>query len=205
MPLAANRPHAPATLILTDASAAAALFELPPGGPEMRDWTTALADLATDPRIDGELVLDPATLGVDVSTALAAWRRNHDPTQTNRRANALAESLQRAIQRRGDLLEGGPRYIVIAGDDRVIPLYRLRIDPPTVGRSEWATETVYFSEGRGSVAAGSTVGAALSADMTLTDDLYGDVYSVPMRGALPQRSPSRQTSPWGAWWSARRR
>jgi hypothetical protein len=158
------------SLILTDASAEMRLHGLAPDDPEALAWTASLERLAGHPAVSGRLVRDlGAAADPSVEAARNAWAANRDPTQTNRKANAQASAVRDWIWRMRDTRWPQLRYLVIAGDDRVVPFYRLRIDPPP-GDLDWATEADYFREG--TVSAGSTVGAALAADLSLTDDYY---------------------------------
>jgi hypothetical protein len=170
-------PGGPMTLILTDVGAVARHFRLDPESAELRAWQSQLEALARDPAVDGWLVTDlERQAGEAVRMAHVAWQAQEDPTQMNRKANNLARALRDWIWH--DLRARMPqlRTIVIAGDDRIVPFFRLKIEPPPPDQVEewqkWDSETDYFDE-TGLVGAGTTVGAALAADLTLTDDFYG--------------------------------
>jgi hypothetical protein len=160
------------TVILTDQATVARLFDLGPESAELATWRQRLATLAARPEVSGALVLDlAADTDANVATAYTAWTANTDPTTSNRKANAVAVALRDWLWRQRDADWPGLRYVVIAGDDRVVPFFRLRIDPPAGSSEGWATEAQYFDDD--TVAAGSTVGAALAANLTLNDDHYG--------------------------------
>lgn len=174
LPLALRSAAVPAprrTLILSHLPAIAEHFQLAAADPEMAGLRERLQALAAHPAVEGQLVLD-LTTGADpaVRTAYLAWAANLDPTAVNRKANTLARALRDWIWRKRAAGMPELRYVVIAGDDRVVPFYRLRIDPPQEGRADWTTEDEYFQEGQ--VGAGTTTGAALAADLTLNDDYY---------------------------------
>lgn len=162
------------TLIITDEDSVARLFSLAPDDPELVAWRNALLGLAAHSSVRGWLITDlEAEASPDVRSAYRTWQQNRDPSQTNRRANAVAQALHDWIWQLRDTSMPGLQYVVLAADDRVIPHYRLRIDPPTNPDEygNWETEDVYYAEGV--VGAGTTVGAALAADYTLTDDFFG--------------------------------
>lgn len=166
------------TVILTDASTVSRLFELPLDSPDMSRWRSRLDALAAHPDVAGEVVQDlKVETDAQVAVAFAAWTANEDPTQINLKANAVATALRDWIWRQRATAWPNLRYIVIAGDDRVLPYFRLRVDPPAVGHDDWATEADYFDDG--TVAADSTVGAALAADLTLNDDFYATAMPIP--------------------------
>ncbi len=93
-----------------------------------------------------------------VAAAYAAW--DADPTSTAR-ANAVAEAIKAVVDAQWasypDL-----EYLVIVGDDRVVPFRRV------------LDQTRHPESNYGSVSSASTTGAALRDDMTLTDDYYAD-------------------------------
>jgi len=62
-------------------------------------------------------------------------------------------------------------YVVLAGDDRIVPHLRQPIGAPTTPGDGWVGEREYFDTGV--VGPGSGVGRALASDLTLTDDVYG--------------------------------
>jgi hypothetical protein len=100
-----------------------------------------------------QVELDPAT-----NAAYTAWLAN--PTSFSH-ANAVADAIHDQIVAHLGL-SPDLAYVVIAGDDRVIPFRRVR------DRTEHPEH--YYDE----VPPNTTTGAALAADRTLTDDFYGD-------------------------------
>ena len=92
------------------------------------------------------------------AAAYAAWQAN--PASFTH-ANAVADAIHGLIVAR---LGASPdvAYVVIAGDDRVVPFRRVR--------DQTSHPEHHYQE----VPATTTTGAALAADRTLTDDFYGD-------------------------------
>jgi len=105
-----------------------------------------------------------------VAAAYSAW--DADPTSTAK-ANAVAESIKALIDTQWSS-HPGLEYLVIVGDDRVIPFRRV------------LNQAYYFDwwwfgwQGREQdyayVSGDSTVGSALKAEMNLTDDYYADAH-----------------------------
>lgn len=120
-----------------------------------------LRDLAGHPRVQGLVVdLDRVTRLTDFYQAWDA--APSDPDRANAvlfGAGALREYL------RSELLSvyTGVRYLVIVGDDRIVPMARM---PDRTGLRESA-----YVQGGDLTATGTTVGRALAADRYLTDDL----------------------------------
>jgi hypothetical protein len=65
------------------------------------------------------------------------------------------------------------RYLVIAGDDRVVPHYRATLLPTGDLDTGWRDESAYLERERGHIAVPSPIGRALAENQTLTDDVYG--------------------------------
>jgi hypothetical protein len=127
-----------------------------------------LAQLADHPHISGTVVY--LETYPDVVNAYLAWDA-HWPDQpgvsaatTTAYANMVAESIQEVIQAQ---VQADPliRYVVLVGDDRVIPHRRVQDRSP-----ESFHEDTYPW-----IAVTTTVGAAMAAERILTDDFYGDV------------------------------
>jgi PKD repeat protein len=93
-----------------------------------------------------------------VAAAYAAW--DADPTSTAR-ANAVAEAIKALVDGQWSVYPD-LEYLVIVGDDRVIPFRRV------------LDQTRYPERHYRFVSASSTIGAALHDNMTLTDDYYAD-------------------------------
>jgi hypothetical protein len=141
-----------------------------------------LADLAAHPRVNGTIVRldeEPA-----VAAAYQAWDQHSpatDPTHTNEYANAVAEAIREVIRARFDQ-DPDLWYILLVGDDRIIPYRRLD------DRSPFGEHTYRH------VAVTTTVGAAMAQDKILTDDFYGDIIPDPAPGHpfyIPDRPVGR--------------
>jgi len=160
-------PNAKHTLILTHEPLVQTLFGLNGDDPELLAWRQGMQDLAELPSVGGLLVRNvQADTNDAVQAAYSRWiLRPNDAA----RANAVAEALRDWIWA---LRRELPRikYIVLAGDDRVIPHLRASILERR-GQTDWRTETSYAAEGTIDVDSG--VGTALQLDFTLTDDVYG--------------------------------
>lgn len=105
--------------------------------------------------------LDPAT-----TAAYADWVAH--PTSfvhANRVADAIHAQIVAQLS-----LSPDAAYVVIAGDDRVVPFRRVR--------DRTSHPEHYYQE----VPATTTTGAALAADRTLTDDFYGDRVPTRLKG-----------------------
>jgi PKD repeat protein/N-acetylneuraminic acid mutarotase len=94
-----------------------------------------------------------------VAAAYAAW--NADLTSTTK-ANAVTAAIRNLVLARWTA-NPNLEYLVIAGDDRAIPFRRV-LDQTRYPERNY----------RDSVSCTSVTGAALCADMTLTDDYYAD-------------------------------
>lgn len=126
------------------------------GNSEATRITDKLAQLAAHQSVQGQIVRvedDPS-----VAAAYTAW--NADLTSVTK-ANAVAETIHALIDQHLALYPD-VRYLVIVGDDRVIPFYRV---PDRTSHPESNYDLVDPT---------STVGAALEADMTLSDNFYAD-------------------------------
>jgi parallel beta-helix repeat protein len=84
-----------------------------------------------------------------------------------KKANEVAKVIKRLIDDKQEEYTG-VKYIVILGDDRIIPYYRIpdNTDKP-FGPESWYTEDDYTK-----LNADSTVGSALQNNMFLTDNIY---------------------------------
>ena len=98
-----------------------------------------------------------------VASAYAAWTTTPDALLLVDLANDVAGAIRNTVL---SFAEGAPdlKYIVIVGDDRVIPFRRVPEAVLAKNENEYATE----------LAGGNTVGAALANNMILTDDFYAD-------------------------------
>lgn len=147
------------TLILVYPGRLRALY---PNDPQHDPLACALAALAAHPRVAG-LVLD---VGRDWQTmaAYAAW----DADGTTEQANQVTAQIKRQVDQVWRLAPG-LEYLVIVGDDRVIPFRRVPDRVPE-HYPELCTEAHYAEELR--IPAGTTVGRALRDNQSLTDDYY---------------------------------
>jgi Tol biopolymer transport system component len=160
------------TLILANPSRLRALY---PGDPQLGVLERRLLALAAHQRVDGLLLDvsgDPLT-----AEAYRAW----DRAPTTERANQLAALIKAQIDRvwrRSPLLE----YLVIVGDDRVIPFRRV---PDTFPGQfpELYTEAQYADQI--SLLEETTVGRALLDNQVLTDDYYARSPARPRFGSEP--------------------
>lgn len=140
------------TLIIFNRHRMQALY----GAPATTDLLAHLDALALDLRVEGRVIMiesHPA-----VATALAAWEAR--PTD-NGIANAVTDAVHGVIT---DWQHAHPEveYLVLVGDDRAIPFRRVN------------DRTSYPESNYLGVSPSTSVGAALAADMFLTDDFYAD-------------------------------
>jgi hypothetical protein len=141
------------TLMLTNRARVAALY----GDQPAADLLGRLEALAGYPDAPGAVV--QVETNAAVAAAYAPWVA--DPLNTTKANNVAAAVRNLVLQYLAD--NPGVKYIVIAGDDRVIP-YRRTLDRTNYPESEYA----------GSASAGTTLWAACRDDMSLTDDYYAD-------------------------------
>lgn len=160
-------PDTTRSLILSSASRMAELWGEEGQGPELVQWRADLRQLARHPEVNGILVEDIRyDASAEVERTYDAWLADaSDPL----RANDVVRAIRNWIN---DVVKVLPnvRYIVIAGDDRVVPHYRLPIVDDEELVTGWLRESVFIASGE--VDPASTVGSALSRDYTLTDDAY---------------------------------
>lgn len=99
-----------------------------------------------------------------VAKAYGSWDLS---LQDPKNANEVAKDIKRLIDDKQEEYTG-VKYIVILGDDRIIPYYRIpdNTDKP-FGPESWYTEDDYTK-----LNADSTVGSALHNNMFLTDNIY---------------------------------
>jgi hypothetical protein len=139
------------TLILTNRAKIESLY----GASVASQLMSKLDQLAAHSSVQGLVVQvenDPV-----VAAAYSQW----DANNITPRANAVTDAIKNLLD---GLLNTYPdvKYIVLVGDDRVIP-YRRVLD-----------QTRYPESNYGCVSTSSTIGVALGDDMTLTDDFYAD-------------------------------
>lgn len=164
------------TLILSHVPRIQALYDLDSSDPLLDRWRGALRSIADHPRAQGVLVENVQTgTSAEVAAAYGDWLLDQrDPGA----AQAVAEALRDWIWSAREVLPN-LRYVVLAGDDRVLPHGRVSI--PKEGKLDdgWVTEDAYTDAGY--LDLGTSIGSALAQDLTLTDDVYG----------------SQQASSWG--------
>jgi hypothetical protein len=140
------------TLILVNRQKLAALYS----ASEADQVMNKLSALAAHDSVEGLVV--QVENDAAVAAAYAAWDAN--PTNTDL-ANAVTAALKDVVDTQWSAYPN-LEYLVIVGDDRVIPFRRV------------LDQTRYPESNYGDVSSTSTTGAALHADMTLTDDYYAD-------------------------------
>jgi hypothetical protein len=148
------------TLILYSGERLARLF-----GPEATyPLHEQLLELAAEERVRGVII--PLDLDAAVASAYDAWDAN--PTDASY-ANAVTAAVRQVILA---YLQTYPQvtYLVLVGDDRIIPFHRV----PDMTQ----TPESHYTD----VLTTTTVGAALAADMTLTDNYYADLAFTPVDG-----------------------
>jgi Tol biopolymer transport system component len=146
------------TLILTNYER---LYELYPAS--KAPLAAKVEALAAHPQVNGMILAvdsDPA-----VRTAYTNWRNENTTTRANQVSSAIKALVDRTWQSLPDL-----QYLVIVGDDRVIPFRRVD-DLLTT----YPTESDYITliGGDPVAAAQTTIGRALADNQILTDDYYG--------------------------------
>ena len=141
------------TLILVNQTKMQALY----GASATAELMSRLDQLAADGRVNG-IVLAVET-DTAVAAAFAAWEAQLTSTEN---ANAVTEAIRQLIMNQWQV-HPNMEYLVLVGDDRVIPFRRV-LDRTRLPEHE------YTDAGPST----TTVGAALQADMTLTDNFYGD-------------------------------
>jgi hypothetical protein len=136
--------------------------------------TTALMEkvtaLAGHEAVQGVVV--PVEQDGAVAAAYTAWTANANTLADNNQANAVAAAVRNTAM---SFLAGAPnvRYIVIVGDDRIIPFRRVR-DQVQAGDAGASATGVLEEEYASQLGENTTVAAALADNMVLTDDFYGD-------------------------------
>lgn len=158
------------TLILTDERLLFQLHGLTPTSQEAVAWREAVNRFANHDTVRGTIIWNVRTdTNTEISNAYLRWRS--DATNTAA-ANTVAQQISSWLW---SMLAGqlkGIRYIVLLGDDRVIPHQRLPIGVESVSAdSRWQLEQFYGDTGV--LDSQSTIGSAILDGMTLSDDVYG--------------------------------
>ncbi|MBI3957854.1 MAG: pre-peptidase C-terminal domain-containing protein, partial [Chloroflexi bacterium] len=156
-PLPTVDPSGVRTLILTNRQRLESLY----GPIETGGVMAKLFELADHEKVEGAVVL--VENNAAVAAAYAAWTANANSLADNALANSVADAIRGLVL---SLFANGPNieYLVIAGDDRVIPFRRIGEGNLTQLESSYAQE----------LGSTSTVAAALAQDKILTDDYYTD-------------------------------
>lgn len=156
-PTPTQAPNPAKTLILVNRQRIADLY----GSAGADALMNKLYDLADHARVQGAVIQvenDPA-----VAAAYSQWTADQSSLLDNARANAVASAVRNLAM---TFLSNGPNveYIVLVGDDRVIPHRRVPEGDMSKTEHEYAP----------SVTSSTTLWAAAQANMTLTDDYYAD-------------------------------
>lgn len=164
--------------------------------PEWRRWEDALHALAEHPGVRGRVItdmLDDRQIGPKVVEAYQDWlSAPHDSVNTASvaLANAVRGWLIDLKQSEMPFLS----YVVIAGDDNIVPFMRVRIEPPEGASHGWQRESAYMADA--TLKGRSRTGSALLQEYTLGDDVYAMSSKVPwgqerLEVDLPQISVGR--------------
>jgi hypothetical protein len=145
------------TLILVNRAQLASIHGAGPASQVM----DKLFDLADHPAVDGAVLQVESVPAV--ASAYGAWLDSPATLTENDLANDVAAAIRNTVL---DFAATAPelRYLVIVGDDRVIPFRRVAEANLSKQENEYAAE----------LAGAETIAAALAADMILTDDFYAD-------------------------------
>lgn len=155
------------TLILAQERQLADLWNLDPSAVEMVALREDLLALAQH-RAGNAIFVGNIQTDTDVAVELAYLRWLDDPADVSR-ANSVARALRDWITKVRAVLPN-LRYVVLAGDDRVIPHLRLPIVDDSGLDRGWVRESQYMASG--GIDPESSVGSALAHDFSLTDDVY---------------------------------
>ena len=139
------------TLILTNKAKIESFY----GASEASQLVSKLDELAEHSSVQGLVVQVENDLAV--AAAYSQWDANNTTTRANAVTDAIKNLLDGLLTTYSDV-----EYIVLVGDDRVIP-YRRVLD-----------QTRYPESNYSCVSSSSTIGVALGDDMSLTDDFYAD-------------------------------
>jgi len=156
-PMPTVDPSGVKTLILTNRKRMEALY----GPIETGGVMAKLFELADHEKVAGAVVL--VENNAAVAAAYAAWTASASTLADNALANGVADAIRGLTL---SLFASGPNieYLVIVGDDRVIPFRRIGEGNLSQLESKYAL----------SLGITSTVAAALAQDKILTDDYYTD-------------------------------
>ena len=153
------------TLILSNRQRLNSLF----GETDATTLMNKVYALANHARVQGIVV--EVDNDASVSAAYAEWIANPTAFLDNAKANAVSSAVRNLAL---TFLNASPnaKYILIIGDERVIPFRR--VPEGNLTKTEHAYAPL--------VTAGTTTWAAANANLTLTDDYYADREPTPWRG-----------------------
>ena len=156
-------PSTAKTLIVVNRARLETLY----GAEQTATLMNKLLQLADDSAVSGllfQVESDPA-----VAAAYSAWTADATTLADNDKANGVVAAIRNRLI---SFADNAPQlaYVIIVGDDRVIPFRRVldRVTPQ--GPNSNSVETAYAPKLLG----GSTVQTALAANMILTDDYLAD-------------------------------
>lgn len=169
-----NNPDTVKTLILLNRSKLQTIYGL--------ERTSKLLDklnaLENHPAVAGRII--EVDQNAQVQAAYNAWDANPSSAQ---RANDVTAAIKNYLTSQHDplpLMEQNG-YLVIVGDDRVIPFHRVHVykyfrenDPDWRAEREYATRHLHSGQR-------NTISSALFDNQTLTDDFYADFTPTPWR------------------------
>ncbi len=121
-----------------------------------------LSELARHTKING-FVLN-LNLVEEIRNAYTNW--DGEPTNQTK-ANLLAEEIRDYILDQINNIFTNARYIIIVGDDKQIPFYRIQDNTSIYAESEYISEVGLNTE--------TTIGSALNQGYFLTDNFYGEL------------------------------
>ena len=146
------------TLIVTNSDRVSELW----GGNETTKLEAKLIELSYNPCVNGIIIR--VEEDKNCTDAYELWKSD---LLSPEKANSVAREIKRVIESKLEEYRG-VKYIILVGDDRVIPFYRIpdNTDKP-FGPESWYTEDDYHK-----LNTDSTVGSALHNNMFLTDNFY---------------------------------
>lgn len=150
------------------------------------EWEAALDRLSKHPKVAGQLITDMADDSQVDPAVVEAYRnwRTAPIAESAAEARELANAVRAWLLRLKHGDEGRPpamphlAYVVIAGDDSVIPWMRVPIWPPAGESYGWEREVTYLSD-PSPIHLQSRLGSSLADDYALSDDVYAMSSKVP--------------------------
>lgn len=135
------------------------------GNDNITELEEKLIELSFHPSVNGIVVrVENET---NCSKIYEEWDRDKEPEKANEIAEAIKSLIDSKLGNYSNI-----EYLIIVGDDRIIPYYRILDNTSEPSVAGWYTEKNYSKLNRD-----STVGSALHNNMFLTDNFYA---SVPM-------------------------